>query len=277
MAKLSLLGLAVLAVTLGAACAAPEREAVNPPAARQDAGLNALITQLQSEDWHQRADAVEKLKDDPVALQSDRVRRAVIGVLDRENKIIKESLAINEGVANKPGYGEDYTEYYYGPLSEIVDLVANPADPPTLEVLAHSSYSPDSAFAKKLASYGDTVVPTMQRMAGSDRPEERRNALAVLSQVLEHEQQEPGGLRAESAEQIRQVLEQATSDDNFVVKLQAVRSLGEVGDNDSVQVLSRVVRTEPYRVTIDTGQQIANPIRAEARKAIQEIHSGRAQ
>ncbi|HEX8687491.1 MAG TPA: HEAT repeat domain-containing protein [Pyrinomonadaceae bacterium] len=239
----------------------------------QSTEFGALIAKLQSEDWHERSDAVVSLKDNPAALRSDEVRRALVGVLDRENKIIKTSLEENGGVANRPGFGEDYTEYYYGPLSETIDLIADPADSATLEVLARSSYNPDSAFAKKLAGYGDAVVPTMQQMAVSPRPEERRNALAVLGLVLEHELREPGGLRAENREQIRRTLEQATADYNFVVKLQAVRSLGAVGDAESLQVLGQVMRTEPQRVTAETGNQITNPIRTEARRAIREINS----
>jgi hypothetical protein len=273
MAKLLLLGLALIVLLLGLGCSSRVRQSASQLAEPQGDGLNALLTQLQSDDWRQRADAVEKVQGNPEELGSVQVKRALFDVFDKENQIIKASLQDGDGITNKPGFGEDYTEYYYGPLSDTIDKITDPSDPATLDSLARSSYNPDSNFAKKLAGYGELVIPTMLKVTNSDLPEERQRAIAVLGLVLEKDQKEPGNVRAELRDLIRQAIEKAVSDDNFGVRLQAVRSLKATGKIDSLKILRQVIKAEPASVPVGGGKLKHNPIRAEAMKAIQAINS----
>jgi hypothetical protein len=74
---------------------------------------NALLSQLRSNNWQERAAAAEKLIADRDALRSDEVKSALIDLLERENQVIESTLRESngqEGVSVK--YGEGYSEYY---------------------------------------------------------------------------------------------------------------------------------------------------------------------
>ena len=134
-----------------------------------EGNYGALLAKLRSDNWQERAEAVERLDAMPDVLQSDEVKKALIDLQERENQLIEQTLRESngrDGVSVK--YGEGYSEYYFGPLSSAVGKVADYSDQHTLEVLVRNAYNPDSPFAKKLISYGEAIVPTLLEKANSD-------------------------------------------------------------------------------------------------------------
>lgn len=69
----------VVVIMMTAASALPQRTAKQ----------GIWLSQLRSDDWQQRAAAVEKLIAHGTALKSEEVRKALIDLLDRENRLIE--------------------------------------------------------------------------------------------------------------------------------------------------------------------------------------------
>jgi hypothetical protein len=78
----------------------------------------SVLKDLKSPDWAVRAKAVNTVVKTPALLASPEVRAALIGVVELENKIIETSFRAGHGVSNE--FGEGYSEYYSGPLTDAV-------------------------------------------------------------------------------------------------------------------------------------------------------------
>lgn len=232
-----------------------------------------LLSQLQSDNWQQRAIAVEKLIANRSALRSEVVKNALIDLLDRENQVIESTLRESngsEGVSVK--YGEGYSEYY-SVLGDAVDQVADYGDKRTLNILVHGSYNPDSPFALKLASYGEAVVPALLDMANSDLAAYRGKALGVLGEILKIEKYRVVVLPPETQVQVEQALITGTDDEDVGVRMLAVQALGKAGNSDTIQLLEKIVQSDTASVPAAGAGKNRYPVREEALKAITNIRT----
>ena len=230
-----------------------------------------LLSQLQFDDWQQRAAAVEKLIANRDTHRSEDVKNALIDLLDRENQLIESTLRESnglEGVSVK--YGEGYSEYY-SVLAGAVDQIADYSDERTLNILVHSSYNPDSPFAMKLASYGEAVVPILLKMANNDLAPYRGDALGVLGEVLKRNTYRTIRLPADTKEQAEQALIRGASDPDVGVRMLAVRSIGKAGDKNAIPLLEKIMETDPGAIPAADPGAKRFPVREEALKAISLI------
>jgi len=228
-----------------------------------------LLAQLHSTDWRKRAAAVEKLIAHGVA-KSEEVKKALIDLLDRENRLIEATWRESggqEGVAVK--YGEGYSEYY-AKLLGIVDKMADFSDKRTVKVLVRSAYNPDSPFAMKLVDHGEAIAPPLLELVSSDVAAIRANAIALLGEVLRRDKHRLRRMPAKMYEQIKQVLIRGTIDEDTGVRILAVRALGKVGDRDVIDVLERVARSDPAHIPT-AGGGAYYPVREAAVQALQRL------
>jgi HEAT repeat protein len=240
-------------------------------AVSQESGGPSLLSQLHSDNWQQRAAAVDKLIENRHARMPDEVKNALLDLLDRENALIESTLRESNGVEGvSVKYGEGYSEYY-STLAGAVDQSADYNDKRTLGILVHSSYSPDSPFAAKLASQGEVVIPMLLDLANSDLAAYRSKGLGVLGEILKVEKYRLSRLPAETLEQVEQALIKGTGDEDVGVRMLAVRSLGLAGDKDTVQLLERIAQSDPAAIPAGGAAKSKYPVREEALKAISLI------
>src|SRR5438034_1452551 len=128
--------------------------------------ITDLTRKLHSENWMEREEAVQRIAAIPDATKSSTVVQELVDLLDRENRLIRNLFKQGTGVSAK--YGEGFGEY----VSYILDILmksGNLRDTRTLEVLAYSSYNPDSGFAMNLADNGGAIlVPIALELIKSD-------------------------------------------------------------------------------------------------------------
>ncbi len=261
MTRTRLLGLTVVALVIGGIMGS------GILAVKQHGNdYSALLTQMRSGQWQQRAAAVEQIIIMPEALKSDRVKKALIDLLERENQLIEDTLRESgeqEGVSVK--YGEEYSEYYSNALLDTVVKVADFNDKRTLEALVRSSYNYDSPFALKLASYGEAVVPALLERAASDVGLTRADAIGLLGQIVSRH---GDSITEDSRQKIKQALLKNASHPNTIVQLQVVKVLGEVGDKDAIPALERMIQASSAGTPNEEGK---SPVPEKAIKAIEAI------
>ena len=151
---------------------------------RQGENQADLLAKLSSPNWQSREEAVEKLTGNPDSLKGNEVRSALVELLERENRLIEETLRESngtEGVSVK--YGEGYSEYY-SRLLGAVEQAADFNDSRTLAALARSSFNPGSSLGKKLASHGNAIAPSVLEVTSSDIPSIRSQAFGVLGEIV---------------------------------------------------------------------------------------------
>jgi hypothetical protein len=230
-----------------------------------------LVSQLGSQNWQERATAVQKLATDADSLKSTEVRSALVGLLDRENQLIESTLRESKGRAGvSTKYGEGYSEYY-STLLDVVDRIADVTDSRTLSILARSAYNPDSPFALKVASYGEPIVATLIELTNSDLSTDRGKALAILGEVLKRQHFRSDHIPASMVEQVKQLLEKGAADADPYVRIQAVRSLGKARDENAIPILERIAQSDPSATSSAEPGEKRYPVREEAVKALAAI------
>lgn len=209
---------------------------------QQPDDYSPLLSQMRSDQWQQRANAVQQILSKPIALQSDQVKKSLIDLLERENQLIEDTLRESDGEKGvSVKYGEEYSEYYSGLLLDTVEKAADYSDKHTLEVLIHSAYNPTSPFALKLASYGEAVIPSLLERADSDVGVLRVSAIGLLRQIIS---KYGGGVSESTSQKIKKVLLKGVSDPSPIVQIEAIQALGEVGDKDALPLLEKIAPLE---------------------------------
>ncbi len=222
--------------------------------------ITDLTRKLHSENWMERGEAVHRIAAIPDATKSSTVVQELVDLLDRENRLIRNLFKQGTGVSTK--YGEGFGEY----VSYILDILmksGNLRDTRTLEVLAYSSYNPDSGFAMNLADNGGAIlVPIALELIKSDESFDRWDALSLLGRL--YEKRTTHQLPAATVQTIKQTIVNATTHREITTRRWAVRVLGQIGTLDDVALLQRIAATDG-----DTGPRFS--VREEAVKAIETI------
>jgi len=232
-----------------------------------------LLTGLQSPVWTVRAKSVELIAKTPSLLSSAEVRTALVTVEDLENSVIHNNFRAGTGVSET--LGEAYSEYYSGPLCDVLMRLAAEGDMNAARALARGSFNPDSRLALTLATYGEPLVPTLLQQARSDIGPDRWSGVAVLGQMLglHRTGQLQALLQNTTVDQIKQIVrEAAVGDSDTVGRRWAVRALAVAGDKGSLSILQSIAATDPddghgQKSTTDYS------VRAEARRAIAQINA----
>jgi hypothetical protein len=234
--------------------------------------LPDALKQLQSRDWTKRAEAVDRFTETPEWLRSSAAKRGLLGLLDHENR--------GDG---RPGSGfgvtgdERHAEYYSRVLG-LVDSFVDSSDVAGVAILVHSVYNPDSTFAVKLASYGETVVQPLLALsrredAGRDLVQ-RSDAHCVLGFVLKAHRQGTSlhPLSNQSARIVEERLHAGLRDRQSVVRVGAIHGVISAADIDVLPVLEQLARTDPKATRTDDGKT-RYLVREEAARAIAALQS----
>jgi HEAT repeat protein len=225
----------------------------------------AVLKNLHDSKWTVRAEAVAQLTADSLALQTPATRKALIEQLDWENHLLRDPRRFKfASVAENEAWAE-----YYSALLGKVDALVDPGDEHSVTILVQSAYNPDSPFAIRLASYGQTVVPALLKINSDPDPDRRSDSYEVLGYVLRHHRL--GTSRyppsKQSVSEIESRLRAGLRDAEPVVRMEAIQGLRAAGDTASLPVLEELSKSDPY-VLPDTTNYF---IRKQASKAIDAI------
>jgi len=212
-----------------------------------------VTAKLRSADWTDR-----QLGYQIIAAKKDRSEQentALVSLLLREE-------SPNHG--SPPGqpagdYGEAFAEYV-GHLTDTVRQIADkePQRSDVWPALLTSSYNTQSAFARWLASHSDKTAPYFLALANALRPGPRSaDALVILAQMINYERDPGTDHHLNPAEvqvldrTIREKLRGPTgserlSDEEELVRIQAITALGIMGTAADLDLLDGIVATDPY-------------------------------
>jgi len=188
---------------------------------REASGMQSEEAILTSQDWSERARAANTLL---ALLGSEGQQDAISSLLDLlelETAIVNDSFRGGVGVSDE--LGEAYVEYYARLQSNLLEA-ADFAEPRVIEVMARSSYNPDSALAERLAeSSGLGLVPVAVELARSDSTPTRWNGVALCGML--YERRDEHDFDETTAGGLKTVLRAAANDTAAFLLLPAPRAL----------------------------------------------------
>jgi hypothetical protein len=225
-----------------------------------------ILRKLHAMNWETRAEALTTLVGMPELLHASNTRRALIELLDRENKA---SRAPKQSPRSNQDW-EAWRQYYDRLLDQVSDLV-EPSDVRSVSVLVQSSYNPDSPLALQLASYGETVVPALFDIIAHRNVDGRSDSYEVLGQVLRAHRlgtsRHP--LRPRTVHDVESRLRAGLTDPAPVIRGSAIRGVKAAGDAPSLPILEDLQRSDPD--VLDGTNRFW--IREQAAKAIAAIRA----
>ena len=233
----------------------------------QSAGVT-IFNNIASNNWILRKQGLQQLTENADLLKTPAAKTALLALLDKETNLVgdPESNEANKG-------GEEYAEYY-GHLLDVVDSVVDSRDATAVAVLVRSIYNPDSRFALKLASYGESTVTPLLELSLSQTAHKRSIAAEMLGRVLRAQRlgasKQP--LTNQSTRDIEQRLRSSLRDAESLVRKAAIRGAVAAGDLESISVLEQMRNTDPEVQTLPDGR-IKYSVRESAAKAIMAIRA----
>jgi hypothetical protein len=224
------------------------------------------LLDFKNTDFKVRMNAYQAVKGNQDMLQRADVRDGLVGLLDRENHVIEATLVPETSPSADAKYGEAYAEYVSDLLNTVAQIVDWSSERQVC-VLAQSSYSPGSAFARVLAVKGGAkATPCLLEMAKGNRYD-REQATPTLVQIAAVTKSLSSTVRS----QIRQATIAGLRDTDLSTRQETVRAVGEFGGLDFIPTLEDIARSDPYSRPINEGRNRRYDVREEAAKAIKSI------
>ena len=180
-----------------------------------------LIKQLASDNIEQRINALKILKESGSA-PNEQVKKALIDLVDKENKIVEVKLRESDV---QIGIGEYYGEY----LSELVSFVERHADlndRRTLSILLHSFHT-----GAKMLDQGESLVPLLMEMLKEDFGLTREYAVEIMARLVSERRSK---LSDATVQAIKQALTESLHDHHPMVRHVAERLLPKVSLSSSL-------------------------------------------
>jgi HEAT repeats len=205
-------------------------------------GVAALLAKFHSTTESERTDAFEQLRSNPANLQSPKVRKALLELLERESHELDSQLL----EAQKKGYPDEgdnggFAEYY-SDLLGTVDSFADWNDPRQACILVDANPSDDSDFAAKIAVHAKVAVPCLLKRSQSAISMNRAVTVPVLVQILGKAK---ASLDPTTAQAARQIVLRALQDPDEAVRVFTVNALGRYGTEDMIPALRKVAEEDP--------------------------------
>gem|GEM_PF-2558039 len=189
-----------------------------------------LIKQLASDNIEQRINALKILKESGSA-PNEQVKKALIDLVDKENKIVEAKLRESDV---QIGIGEYYGEY----LSELVSIVERHADlndRRTLSILLHNFHA-----GAGVLDQGEAIVPLLTGMLKEDFFLNRKHAVQMLRRLVNDYRSK---LSDATVAAIEQALIESLRDHHPMVRLAAEQLLPKVSLNSSLgQIQTELIR-----------------------------------
>lgn len=246
-------------------------ERKSPPS---DIAVDEILGEFQSSRWEARSDAFYGLlklvsgKSDAaaelaeeilslarVSSKSDRIRRALVSLLLREN----------EYATTQQQLSETYTDYY-GNLVWEVSLLR---EPESLNALLGAINTGGMATSAIAAFGGRAIMPIIELLNNND-VFTRESATGVLSEMLQ-----PENARTLSdiyaRQQIKRGLLKSAADPSPYVRIAAVAGLLRLGDRDCVSVLKDLSANDSTEASELGGERGYYPVREAASKALLQL------
>jgi hypothetical protein len=154
-----------------------------------------------------------------------------------------------------PSSGDD-GDYprYLGALADTVAQIAdkNPERTDVWSALVRSPYTPQSEFTRWLATHSDKTAPYFLAAAKGSVPglpvADQSVALVVLAQIFDYER-DPATkhhLGAPDLQAIDRTVRENLNSSDFLMRLQAIISIGIMGMTEDLDMLDLVAATDPY-------------------------------
>jgi hypothetical protein len=205
----------------------------------QPPALDALLHELQSGNWQVRAVAVAQLEADADMRRSPATKRALIQLLDRENRYLRDPRRTDSEV---------YGEYYSVLLGRVFSFVDS-EDASALAIVVGSACNGDSPLAMQLGSYGQTVVaPLLERARDRRLSDWRSEGYDVLGFVLQQSRlgHSRHPLNAHAVRDVEQCLRAGLRDLDASVRMASIRGVVAAGDMPSLPILEQVRKSDPW-------------------------------
>jgi HEAT repeat protein len=154
----------------------------------------------------------------------------LIELLDIENRNVEREDHLSEAYVN-----------YYG---DIIAAVSTLSDPRSIDVLV-GAISTGNMATQTLISFGNIAVGPVAKKLDSQDARVRAAVSMTLSQMLERSAEISGNPAAKAT--IKTALVRATKDDDPFVRINALEGLVALGDAESLAIVDRLARDDPYR------------------------------
>ena len=211
---------------------------------------SVLLAGLHSANWEERANAYGQLRADKSALSRQDVRRSLLDLLDREDKLMQSGLRGRGAAVNVDDtYGEAF-DIYVAELGETVASFADWTDSNQVCILVQQAFHPESPFAAKLATQGKVVADCLIQMyRNRSMGHFRSQAPPVLAEMLWARSQ--SRLDVATSRAARGVILTALQDSDEWVRSETVTALGKVAGADMIPALEQVAATDPAIDNVD--------------------------
>lgn len=200
------------------------------PTPDQQASVESLLAKLRSNDESAKDTAFYKLRSDPIAMRSAKVRSAMLSLLDQENREAEAGVHMGEG----EGYGE-----YFSDLLGTVESFADWNDQHQVCILVNAGASPDSPVPAEAAVRMKIAIPCLLEMSkGTNRVIAVPTLVKALAKAGDN--LDPGTI-----ETVKQLILLALHDPKEDVRYFTVDALGKFGGQDMIPALKEVATHDP--------------------------------
>ena len=233
--------------------------------------LHALYGDLQSDDDELRDLATLAVLRDPDILAYAETKERLVQLLERLNELIKRNFISGKGMPD--GWGETIIS----PLITVIPKLYRDELPKrAFLALVNTSYNPDSPFAKWLGEHSRPHLAQVINLAKPGDPNNaedvkygnpRQNAVALLAHLWNAGDKLAPPLTLDERLMIHARIVSALGDPAFFPRLEAIQTLGRIGDASVIGILDEVSSRGDDMPARSESQYL----RAEARKAIERI------
>jgi len=243
----------ILAFTLAVFTAVPSVCGQQIDASQQNE--SGLLASLKSPDGGERLKAFYQLRSSPSAIRNEKIRAALLDLLDRE---------VQDEVTNrKEGEGEsEGGDEYIGDLTNTVASFADWTDAREVCLLVAEGALPTDTYAE----HARLAIPCILKRARSSFSWNRGPAVALLVEVLANKKTDA---KLSTIETCKQVIRTALRDPVDSVRIDTVHALAVFGGKDMIPALRQVTQSDSYT----DKENHSFWIREYANQAIQSIQS----
>jgi hypothetical protein len=229
--------------------------------------VSSLLGKLQSKDWTERSDALDKIRFDPAALHSARIQKALVDLLEQEyGEDDKKSGKTQDGVSLQQDEDEGYAEYTSW-LAETVSSFADWNDPRQVCLLVKAATVLYPSSPVEAAIRAKAAMPCILKRAIDHDPVERDVAIPMLVEALAKGKD---ALDSKTVQTAKQIIVNDLRDSDAGVRGGTVVALGNYGGTDMIPALQGIARSDPASDKRDDGSEWF-PIRRSAAEALEEI------
>jgi hypothetical protein len=205
----------------------------------QQTEIDALLVQLRSNDAGERDHAYERLKTDPSALRSPKVKAALLDLLDRETGRMEGTPRPSD---SEDGVGTEGFAEYFNELASSVALFADWNDPRQACIMVRAGGVPPSISPAEAAMREKVAWGCLKKMSESVSVLDRCNASRI---VMDLSGRAGEALDPPIARETKETVVHLLHDRDAGVRVEAIDSLEKFGTEDMIPALAQVAESDP--------------------------------